>query len=193
VVSLEHILLGCLEKPASGYDLKTYFDQQIRQFWSAELSQIYPTLKRLESRGWLTSHREASAKGPPRKVYTRTQDGREALLEWLTRGPQVGSERFSYLAQVFFMDQVEDLQVTRRFMVDIRARMVAWHAALEQVEREEKNRAGRPPEQFSPNGLHRFVALRMGIHSVGAKVAWCDETIALLDARLATTTGGETL
>jgi len=192
-VGLEHILLGCLETPASGYDLKTYFDQQIRQFWSAELSQIYPTLKRLESRGWLTSHREASAKGPPRKVYTRTPDGREALLEWLTRGPQVGSERFSYLAQVFFMDQVGDLQVTRRFMVDLRARMVAWHAALEQVEREEKNRAGRPPEQFSPNGLHRFVALRMGIHSVGAKVAWCDETIALLDARLATTTGGETL
>ena len=191
-MSLEHILLGCLETPASGYDLKGYFDRQIRQFWSAELSQIYPTLKRLEGRGWLTSRPELSTKGPPRKVYTRTPAGREALIGWLTGGPQVGSERFSYLAQVFFMDQVGDLHATRRFMVDVRARMVAWRAALAEVEREERRHAGKPPEQFSPNGLHRFISLRMGIHSIGAKVAWCDETIALLDARLAVTTKGRT-
>jgi DNA-binding PadR family transcriptional regulator len=191
-VSLEHIVLGCLETPASGYDIKTYFDRQIRQFWSAELSQIYPTLKRLEGRGWLTSRREPSTKGPPRKVYTRTPAGREALIEWLTGGPQVGSERFSYLAQVFFMDQVGDLQATRRFIVDVRGRMVAWRAALAQVERDERDHAGKPPEQFSPNGLHRFISLRMGIHSIGAKVAWCDETLALLDTRFAATTGGET-
>lgn len=191
-MSLEHILLGCLETPASGYDLKAYFDQQIRQFWSAELSQIYPTLKRLERRGWLTSHREPSDKGPPRTVYTRTPDGREALLAWLTGGPEVGSERFSYLAQVFFMDQVGDLRATRRFMVDIRGRMVAWRAALEEIDRDVKKQAGRPPEQFSPNGLHRYVSLRMGIHSVGAKVAWCDETIAILDARLANAEERET-
>jgi hypothetical protein len=77
-------------RSVNGYDLKTYFDHQARQFWSAELSQIYPSLKRLESRGWLTSHREASAKGPPRKVYTRTPDGRDALLEWLTRACKSG-------------------------------------------------------------------------------------------------------
>jgi hypothetical protein len=79
-----------------------------------------------------------------------------------------------------------------RFMVDVRARMVAWRAALAEVEREERRHAGKPPEQFSPNGLHRFISLRMGIHSIGAKVAWCDETIALLDARLAVTTKGRT-
>ena len=191
-MSLEHIVLGCLETPASGYDIKIYFDRQIRQFWSAELSQIYPTLKRLEGRGWLTSRREPSTKGPPRKVYTRTPAGREALIEWLTGGPQVGSERFSYLAQVFFMDQVGALQATRRFIVDVRGRMVAWRAALAQVERDERDHAGKPPEQFSPNGLHRFISLRMGIHSIGAKVAWCDETLALLDTRFAATTGGET-
>jgi DNA-binding PadR family transcriptional regulator len=191
-VSLEHILLGCLETPASGYDLKIYFDQQIRQFWSAELSQIYPTLKRLESRGWLTSHTEPSPKGPPRKVYTRTPGGRDALILWLTGGPEVGSERFSYLAQVFFMDQVGDLHATRQFMLDVKARMVAWRAALTRVEREERALAEKPPEQFPSNGLHRFIALRMGIHSIGSKIAWCDETVALLDARLATASEGET-
>ena len=184
-MSLEHILLGCLKTPASGYDLKTYFDTNIRQFWSAELSQIYPTLKRLETRGLLTSRTEPSLKGPSRKVYTRTADGREALLRWLSGGPQVGTERFAYLAQVFFMDELDDLEATRRFLDDLRERMVAWKGALEAVEREIKDTAGCPPEMFSANGLHRFIALRMGISSVGAKVTLCDDMIALLDARLA--------
>ena len=82
-MSLENILLGCLTAPASGYDLKAYFDTRIRPFWSAELSQIYPALKRLESRGLLTSRTEPSKKGPARKVYTRTAKGREALIRWL--------------------------------------------------------------------------------------------------------------
>jgi DNA-binding PadR family transcriptional regulator len=183
-VSLEHILLGCLKRPASGYDLKTYFDENIRQFWSAELSQIYPTLKRLETRGLLTSRTEPSAKGPARKVYSRTVDGREALLRWLTSGPQVGAERFAYLAQVFFMDELGDIEETRRFLLELRRRMAAWTATLQETERSIRNAAGRPPEEFSANGLHRFLTLRMGVHSVGAKVTWCDEAIRLLDARL---------
>ena len=184
-MSLEHILLGCLRLPSSGYDLKAYFDKNIRQFWSAELSQIYPTLKRLETRGLLTSRTEPSTKGPPRTVYTRTSEGREVLVRWLTSGPQVGAERFAYLAQVFFMDELDDLEATRRFLSDLRERMADWTAALEAFEQEIRDTAGRPPEEFSANGLHRFIALRMGINSVGAKVTWCDETIALLDARLA--------
>ncbi len=47
-MSLQHILLGLLREPASGYDLKAYFDKSVRYFWAAELSQIYPTLQRME-------------------------------------------------------------------------------------------------------------------------------------------------
>src|ERR1700740_1459020 len=52
-VSLEHILLGLLRQPASGYDLKAVLDHGIGHFWGAELSQIYPSLRRLEKRGLL--------------------------------------------------------------------------------------------------------------------------------------------
>ena len=37
-MSLEHILLGLLREPASGYDLKAIFDERIQHFWAAELS-----------------------------------------------------------------------------------------------------------------------------------------------------------
>jgi hypothetical protein len=96
----------------------------------------------------------------------------------------VGSERFAYLAQLFFMDELDDIAATRRFMLELREHMAARLAALEEVEREVRGAADVPPEAFSGDGLHSFLAIRMGIHSVGAKVTWCDETIALIDVRL---------
>lgn len=75
-MSLEHILLGLLREPATGYDIKNAFSASVRHFWSAELSQIYPTLKRLEQRRMLRSRLEPSPKGPNRRVYTLTEEGR---------------------------------------------------------------------------------------------------------------------
>ncbi|HKW51009.1 MAG TPA: PadR family transcriptional regulator, partial [Candidatus Eisenbacteria bacterium] len=68
-MSLEFILLGLLRRPASGYDLKKFFDEGIGYFWAAELSQIYPTLKRLEKRGWVRGRAAASKRGSGRRVY----------------------------------------------------------------------------------------------------------------------------
>lgn len=189
-MSLPHILLGLLREPASGYDLKSRFDRDIRHFWSAELSQIYPTLKRMEARGWLESETEPSDRGPDRRVYRITDAGREELLGWLASDPEVGSERFAYLAQIFFMDELDDLDAARAFMVALRGRLAAWLARLEAIETDVARAPGYPDalpaEHFFPH-----VALRMGIHSIAAKVAWCDETIARLDRRAARLAGSQ--
>ena len=96
-MSLPHLLLGMLAEPASGYDLKRSFEGSIRYFWSAELSQIYPALKRLEGDGLLASTVEESTEGPERRVYHRTAQGRAALRDWLSDGPIVRQERLAYL------------------------------------------------------------------------------------------------
>lgn len=48
---------------------------------------VYPLLARLEKRGLLTSERVPSAEGPPRKYYSVTAEGADALAvgrsEWL--------------------------------------------------------------------------------------------------------------
>ena len=188
-MSLDHILLGLLQHPATGYELKTDFAESIRHFWSAELSQIYPTLKRLESRGFLNSRVEPSPKGPDRRVYARTPAGRDALLEWLRGGPAVGTERFAYLAQLFFMDALGNDVEVRAFLKDLRAHFVRWLSQLTAIEREMRGAHGPAPEHDPASDFHHFASLRMGIHSIGAKVAWCDETLAALDARPATAAG----
>ena len=183
-MSLDHILLGLLREPATGYDLKNVFSETVRHFWSARLSQIYPTLKRLEQRQMLRSRREPSPKGPDRKVYTVTEKGRAELLDWLRSEPAVGTERFAYLAQLYFMDAVGDIDDTRAFMTALRDHHSRWLAQLRAVEQDIVTTHGDAPEHYGDAGFHQFAALRMGIHSLGSKVAWCDETLAAIDRRI---------
>ena len=190
-MSLDHILLGLLREPATGYDLKNAFSEHARHFWSAELSQIYPALKRLEERQLLHSQVESSPKGPNRRIYSLTEEGRAELLRWLHGGPAVGTERFAYLAQLYFMDALGDLQETRTFMTTLRGNLAGWLAQLKAVEREVTTTFGDAPERYSDGGFHRFATLRMGVHSIGSKVAWCDETLAAIDRRIALARGGE--
>ena len=45
---------------------------------------IYPVLRSLESQGLLTSERELSDSGPPRRYYRSTKAGQEVLQTWKT-------------------------------------------------------------------------------------------------------------
>lgn len=102
-MSLKHILLGMLEKPASGYDLKKDFEYTLKNFWNAELAQIYPTLSKLEQEGFISSSVLPSNKGPNRKVYKRLKAGKDELALWLKQGPIIPKTRIDYAAQLNFL------------------------------------------------------------------------------------------
>jgi len=107
-MSLQHILLGLLETPASGYDIKQEFDKSLSFFWSANLAQVYPTLKKLLNKGLVESWSESSDIGPDRVVYKRTTAGGKRLKSWLNEGPKVETEKRHYLAQLFFLHNAPD-------------------------------------------------------------------------------------
>jgi PadR family transcriptional regulator, phenolic acid-responsive transcriptional regulator len=183
-MSLEHILLGLLRQPASGYDLKKVFDERIGYFWAAELSQIYPTLDRLERRRWIRGRRAPSKRGSGRRVYAITPSGRRALREWLRGEPQLGDERFAYLAQVYFMDELGDLGLTLRFFRRMRDHFASKLDALRALDRQWAESDPHYPDVLAPEELHLQLALRKGLLSLEAHVAWCDEAIQRLGARL---------
>ena len=82
-----------------------------------------------------------------------------------------------------------DLHETRAFMAGLRDHFGRWLAQLWAVEREALATYGDASERYSDAGFHQFAALRMGIHSIGAKVTWCNETLAAIDRRLASRRG----
>jgi DNA-binding PadR family transcriptional regulator len=183
-VSLEYILLGLLREPASGFDLKSILDNGIGHFWAAELSQVYPTLKRLEKQKLLKSRGAASKRGPRRIVYEVTAAGRKKLASWLQQDPQFEDMRHTFLAQIYLMDELSDLPHTLRFLEQLHAR---WAARLEALKNKEKEWYSRRPG--FPNGLslvyfHRHLTLCMGVHSHQAWLQWCEESMRRVRARI---------
>jgi PadR family transcriptional regulator, regulatory protein AphA len=187
-VSLEHILLGLLRTPASGYDLRAAFQQSVRHIWSAELSQIYPALDRMTRRGWLRRTQAPSKRGPPRRLYSITAEGRKELRRWLDCGPIMGTERFAYLAQLYFMDELGDPAKSLRFITRLREALAAWRQQLKTIDTEFL-RSSRGLGGFSDEELHQYLTLRMGMHALSAKMAWCDESLQRLRRRTKRTRG----
>jgi DNA-binding PadR family transcriptional regulator len=116
-MSLKHALLGFLNYgPMTGYELKKFFDTSVSHFWSAELSQIYPSLKQMEAEGLIEMQVEVQEDRPNRKVCSITDDGRRELLEWMARPTEAEQVREPILVKVFFgasLPKQELLQVLR--------------------------------------------------------------------------------
>jgi len=182
-MSLDHILLGLLRQPASGYDLKAIFDQHIHYIWAAELSQIYPTLQRLEEKKWLRSRSADSKRGPARRVYEITAAGRRALHTWLESPPDIGVERNASLAQLYFMSELADLAKTERFFLRLRDQISARLQAIERLEHYWAEADPCFPDRLPSADFHILLTLRKGLHSLKAHVQWCDESLARIRAR----------
>ena len=183
-MSLPHILLGMLNESASGYDLKRRFGQSLKHFWRAELSQIYPTLKKLEERGLLSNRLEASDKGPPRRIYRRTRAGTAAVREWLLSGPQVGAERIAHLAQVYFLGQLGDHERALAFFEELKRYVKGWLGELQAIDRGWGADDPRYPDALPDDLFYGQLTLRNGLKKLVAQVAWCEECIERIQLRI---------
>lgn len=76
-------MLGLLARESlTGYELAARMRERIGFFWGAGHSQIYPELAKLEARG-LVAHEPVEQEGKPdKKVYSITEAGWGALVEW---------------------------------------------------------------------------------------------------------------
>lgn len=82
---LEFALLGLLrQSPQSGYDLRKTFANTPMRHFSDSPGSIYPALRRLESRGWVSSKADAGHNARKRQVYRVTPAGKTAFVEWLS-------------------------------------------------------------------------------------------------------------
>lgn len=70
--------------PAHGYALAeqlTCFGFDLREL---HISTLYRTLRCMEQSGWVVSSWESGGQGPRRRVYEITQQGHDALEEWIS-------------------------------------------------------------------------------------------------------------
>lgn len=181
-MSLPHILLGLLSEPASGYDLRNDCEKYLSFFWSANLSQIYPTLKKMEGDGLVESDLSAHSRGPARRVYTRTEEGRVVLADWLAAGPRVESERRHYLAQIYFLNEVGNSEKALKFLTELHQAMKERQDNLRSMIPEwETKRESCRTDDFEGDELYQHMVFGLGLEILQLYVSWCERNIARLE------------
>lgn len=180
-MSLDYAILGFLgEGEQSGYDLKTRcFDEQARHFWTADQSQVYRTLERLE-RARLVRSRFIPQRGKPgRKVFSLTQQGKEQLSQWLSSPHDPPASRDPFLLQLYFAAEIPD---------------EAFLAVLEEVRGEQQRRlddlrgslSRHLKGRRSPTRRDEFarLSLEASISAARAGIDWIDDCIEILRSEL---------
>ncbi|MEM9169583.1 MAG: PadR family transcriptional regulator [Pseudomonadota bacterium] len=183
-MSLPHILLGLLSRPLSGYDMQKECEASLSFFWSMNLSQVYPILRKLEDQDFVRSELVDPGKGPARRVYRRTDRGKEELADWLTSGPQVALERRHYLAQAFFLNAVDDTDKALTFFRDLYEIMSGRRDRLQEIERGWAAEQGPLfPNDLSDEEFFRHLVFDAGRRMADVYVEWCARCIDRLEAR----------
>jgi len=171
-----YAILGVLSQgPMSGYDIKKFIELSISNFWSESYGQIYPILKQLTEEGLTSSHTEKQEGKPERYIYTLTDKGWDALREWLAEPAEYTVGRIEILLKLFFgrhtavATSIEHVQQFRTLQVALLHKYAEIEKRINEVCLDEAER------------LYSLITLNYGRHESEALVAWCDETLAILN------------
>ena len=81
---LRHGILGLISNgDKTGYEIMTVFRDSLRYFWTAQTSQIYRELQKMEKAGWVSQTHVPQVGKPDKNVFSITPAGRDELLRWL--------------------------------------------------------------------------------------------------------------
>jgi PadR family transcriptional regulator, regulatory protein AphA len=166
-MSLPHIILGLLQQQArTGYDLKTEcFDGCISHLWTADQAQIYRTLDKLETQGWITCTVEIQYDRPNRKIYRITEAGETELTQWLQAHHPLPALREPLLVQLYLAAQLSDQTIVCLLEQELAARRKKL-AECEGISVPTLN----DPEASREQKLHRLVLTLMIQREVHSRV-----------------------
>ena len=182
-MSLKYALLGFLNyQERSGYDLKQLMDLSTANFWHAKQSQIYTTLKKLETDELVISHVEPQESRPNRRVYEITETGQTALGIWLAKPLMVIEPRKeTLLLKLFFSAQLKSDTI----LTELRLQQKLHQAELEKYQTVTKDviRQFGTSTDMADDARLWETTRRYGELYEEMYVLWLDETIEVLERR----------
>jgi len=182
-MSLENALLGLLNnRPMTGYDLKKMLDHPIGFFWTAQMSQIYRELNKLEEKRLVKSEVETQAKRPNRKVYQITKERQETFLNWLNKFPDRLSElyRSKFLMRIFFSSKIKLDELAfeiKRYKKEIEEQL----RYLNKVEQWIKDYSRE--EKYKDDIFYWSLIVKKEYKSIAAGIEWADECLQLIEQK----------
>lgn len=175
--TLKYAILGLLiRENLSGYDISSRLSGALKEFWSANHSQIYPELRKLTEEGLVTFSIEISGNVLERKVYSVTASGKADFYEWLVREePMVPTPKDVFRLRMFFCDEMPQekrVALTRHELEQHRSRL----AHLEII----RDTFDGVPDSSSP-AFGDYLVLIGAILREEAACRWLEGCLALIE------------
>lgn len=189
-MSLPFGLLGLLKyKDSTGYELAKMFEDSLSNFWTAQLSQIYRELNRMEEKGWVVSHSVIQSDKPNKRVYSITGTGMDAFDQWLAAGtPLFENSHDPMLMRVFFGGNAP--HVTLHILKSYRD---MCKAGLDELAEHTQETIG-VYQTAVPRGEHDSMywqmTLDLGVAQTKATIQWAQACIDKLEHQLASKDSG---
>ncbi len=159
----------------SGYDLKQFADRSINYFfWSPATSQIYAELRRLKSLGYVREREVEQERRPDKRLYRITEDGEDALRNWLARPEASPDVIKSTLLLTVFLGRLVPVETLIAQLEGRRRQAQAALSEFEEIQRQIKDNE----EYFFP-----YLTLRCGMANCRATIVWAEDAIEELRRR----------
>lgn len=175
------VILGLLvETPQTLYDLNQSFSRSVSLFYSASYGSLKYALDKLLSKQYIY-FQEVSDTLRPKKVYTITSKGAEALFDWLSQDFSDGKLEVASLSRVFLLGLIEETDERKRIV----ERLVSKHqAALDQLRRVQQAVTRVPVSPENRQNRHfKLKTLEYGIGSYQFAIEWYQSLLSEMEEK----------
>ncbi len=163
---LDYIIIGMiLNKSLTGYDIKKHIEDGIGIFYKASYGSIYPALKRLTDKSFLTMT-EKPYGDRQKKYYIATEKGENAFLDWLSSPMNLNDGADSHLVKVYFFDKLP-VDIRDRQLKEYEIRNINYLQKLQSLENNFNKMEDKDCFYFKLSTLY------YGICIVQENIRWC--------------------
>lgn len=163
---LESFILGMvLEDALTGYDIKKRIETGIGVFYKASYGSLYPALRRLTEKSFLTTSDEPQG-GRQKIFYHITEDGRNQFFGWLSSPTDILEGSNTHLAKVYFFDHLA-AEVRDQQLLEYEINNRNYLKKLEELERQYSGMENK--ECF----YYKLSTLYYGISITQKTIQWC--------------------
>ena len=166
-MSIRHFILGLLARqPMSGYDIKRFLKSLSWLIDSPSFGSLYPALHALLNDELVTVEVIPRPDKPPRKIYSITEAGRQALREWMEQPVTSGVSLKAFLMRLILASNLSHAGLLAHLQ-QRHTQVAAHQLALEQT-------AEAMDERMD---LGERLAIDYGLSIATAELVWLDRTL----------------
>ena len=116
---MENVVLGLLIiQSLTLYELNQAFKQGISMFYSASYGSLQIAVKNLLSKGMIVFE-EKVEKGRNKKIYSITENGRDAFFRWMFAEVPPNKLEVTALSKVFFLGLIPGIDQRKQIVLEI--------------------------------------------------------------------------